>query len=117
MTPMQQDQQHQPKPPPSQAAAAAAAPAGNPRVQGALFLGIGLALEGVNGAFLVNDNTFYPKLLLIGAVLMPLGFWMLVTGIAYDKNNPVKPPTWWTAGAVALSLLGLGLGIFAMVLL
>lgn len=110
MTPMQQDQQHQPQPPP-----AAAVPAGpqpmNPRLNGALLFGLGVALEGINGFTLVNDNTYYPKLLMVGLVLMPLGAWSMITGIAYDKNSAVKPPAWWTAGAVILCLIGLALGI------
>jgi hypothetical protein len=83
----------------------------NPRANGALLLAVGIGLEGVNGATLVNDNTFYPKLVILGAALVPLGIWTLATGIAYDKNNPIKPPGWWTAGAVGLTLLGLAIGI------
>lgn len=112
MTPMQQDQQHQPKPPPPQAVAAAK-PSMSPRANGAVLLGLGILVEGINVATLANDNTFYPKLVMIGGALIPLGMWTLATGIAYDKNNPVKPPTWWTAGAVLVSLAGLGLGIVA----
>ena len=84
----------------------------NPRANGALLLGAGVLLEGINGATLANDNTFYPKLLILGAVLAPLGVWTLATGIAYDKNSPVKPPGWWSAGAIALTLVGLGIGIY-----
>jgi hypothetical protein len=108
MTPMQQDQQNQPvrPPPPGQK------PTMSPRANGALLVGAGLGIEGLNGAFLMNDGTFYPKLLIIGAALVPLGIWTLATGIAYDKNSGVKPPTWWTVGAVVLTMGGVGLGIF-----
>lgn len=109
MTPMQQDQQHQPKPeapqpPPGKAQM-------SPRANGALLLGGGIALEGINGAFLMNGNTFYPKLLIAGAVLIPLGAWTLATGIAYEKGSAIKPPLWWTIGAVLLGLVGLAAGI------
>ena len=96
MTPMQQDQQNQP-PPPAPVAAAGNPSTMNPRMSGALMLGGGMLAEGVNVFFLRDSNTFYPKLVILGAVLMPLGLWMMVTGIAYDKNSKVKPPTWWTA--------------------
>ena len=115
MTPMQQDQQNQPKP----VAAEAALPPGkaptNPRLSGALMSGGGVLLLGFNGWMLADSNTFYPKLLIIGAALIPFGFWTLVTGIAYDKNNPVKPPGWWTAGAILLTMAGLIAGIAATV--
>ena len=113
MTPMQQDQQNQPKPPPP----AGAKPAMNPRANGALLLGLGIAAEGVNGCTLANDNTFYPKLVILGTVLMPLGVWTLVTGISYDKNNPVKPPMWWTVGAVVVTIIGIvaGIGLTVMI--
>lgn len=117
MTPMQQDQQNQPKPPPVQAAAAPAASGMGPRATGALLLGIGLALEGLNVAFLVSDNTYYPKLLIIGAGLIPYGFWSLVTGITYDKNSAVKPPIWWTLGAVAMGVGGIIAGVAVSVML
>jgi hypothetical protein len=113
---MQQDQQNQPQPPPAAAAAAGPQPM-NPRLNGLLLFGLGLALEGFNGFTLVNDSTYYPKLLMVGFVLMPLGGWTMVTGIAWDKNATVKPPTWWTAGAVILCLLGLAAGIGATFLL
>ncbi len=120
MTPMQQDQQNQPPPPAPVAVAAAAAgnpSAMNPRMSGALMLGGGMVLEGMNVFFLVDSNTYYPKLLILGAVLMPLGLWSLVTGIAYDKNAVVKPPTWWTVGAVLITIAGLIAGIGATVAL
>lgn len=113
MTPMQQDQQNQPKPPP----AAAAPGAMNPRANGALLLGIGIVALGINGCTLANDNTFYPKLVILGTALMPLGGWTLVTGISYDKNSAVKPPAWWTAGAVILTIIGLVAGIAATVMI
>ncbi len=49
---------------------------------------------------------------MLGTVLMPL-----VTGIAYDKNGPVKPPTWWTVGAVIVTILGVVAGIGLMVMI
>jgi hypothetical protein len=104
---MQQDQQNQPKPAPPPGAK----PAMSPRANGALLLGMGIGLEGLNGAFLYSDNTFYPKMLIIGAACIPLGVWTLATGISYDKNNPVKPPGWWTAGAVVLTIIGVIAGI------
>ena len=114
MTPMQQDQQNQPKPPP-----AAAVPQGgmHPRAGGALLLGIGVAMLGINGCTLANDATFYPKLVILGTTLLPLGGWTLVTGISYDKNSTVKPPAWWTAGAVILTIIGLiaGIGLTVMI--
>ena len=96
MTPMQQDQQNQPKPAPPPGAK----PATNPRVSGAVLVGVGLALEGI-----------------IGGACIPLGIWTLATGISYDKNNPVKPPGWWTAGAVVFTILGIVAGIGASVFL
>lgn len=113
MTPMQQDQQNQPAPPPP----AGAKPASNPRANGALLLGIGAVAGGVNVFTLFNDNTFYPKLVILGTALMPLGLWTLATGISYDKNNPVKPPTWWTVGAVLLTIIGVvaGIGLTVMI--
>lgn len=41
----------------------------------------------------------------------------LVTGIAYDKKNPVKPPTWWTVGVVVLTIIGViaGIGLSAVI--
>jgi hypothetical protein len=107
MTPMQQDQQQHPAPPPPSSKAKL-----SPRANGALLVGIGVAMEAANGAFLANEGKFYPKLVIIGAALLPLGAWTLVTGIAYDKTNPVKPPAWWTVGAVVLTLGGVGIGIF-----
>lgn len=108
MTPMQQDQQHQPKPQPT---TPQYKPPMGPRATGAMLAGAGFALEGLNGAFLVNDGTYYPKLLIIGMGLIPFGLWSVVTGIAYDKNNPVKPPVWWTVGAVILGIGGVALGV------
>ena len=113
MTPMQQDQQNQPKPAPPPGAK----PATNPRVSGAVLVGVGLALEGINAATLANSNTYYPKLMIIGGACIPLGIWTLATGISYDKNNPVKPPGWWTAGAVVFTILGIVAGIGASVFL
>lgn len=114
MTPMQQDQQNQP-PPQAAAAAPTAAPAMGARATGALLLGIGVALEGLNVATLMNDSTYYPKLLIIGAGLIPYGFWSLVTGITYDKNMPVKPPIWWTLGAIVMGVGGILAGVAASV--
>ena len=108
MTPMQQDQQYQPPSPPP---VAAYKPSLSPRANGAVLLGLGAAADGLNVFTLFNDNTFYPKLLILGTVLMPLGLWTVVTGIAFDKKNPVKPPMWWTAGAVVVSLIGVAVGI------
>ncbi len=115
MTPMQQDQQNQPLAPPP--VAAAYKPALPPRANGALLLVLGMVAEGVNAFTLFNDSTFYPKLLIIGTVLMPIGLWTLVTGIAYDKKNPVKPPTWWTVGVVVLTIIGViaGIGLSAVI--
>jgi hypothetical protein len=106
---MQQDQQNQPQPPPP----AAAAPQGgtNPRMNGAVMLGIGIVMMAFNVWTLMDDATFYPKLVILGAAITPLGGWTLVTGISYDKNATVKPPAWWTAGAVILTILGLIAGI------
>ena len=109
---MQQDQQHQPQPPPAVAAAAGPQPM-HPRLNGALLLGLGLALEGINGFTLYDDNTYYPKLLIVGMVLMPLGAWTLIPGISYDTTAAVKPPMWWSAGAIILCLLGIAVGLAA----
>src|SRR3990167_3095384 len=111
MTPMQQDQQHQPKPPEPPGYQ----PKLSPRANGALLLGIGMAAEGFNVFTLFDSSTFYPKILILGAVLMPLGLWTLVTGIAFDPATPVKPPTWWTVGAVLITIVGLLVGIGATV--
>ena len=80
-------------------------------------MGGGMLAEGVNVFTLKDSNTFYPKLVILGAVLAPLGLWMMVTGIAYDKNSAVKPPTWWTVGAVLISIAGVIAGIGATVAL
>ena len=109
MTPLQQDQQQHPAPPPP---SPSSKPKLSPRANGAVLVGLGIGLEALNGAFLANEGKFYPKLVIIGAALVPLGAWSLITGIAYDKTNPVKPPGWWTAGAVVLTLAGVGIGIF-----
>ena len=117
MTPMQQDQQNQPVAPPPSPVAAPYKPALPPRANGALLLALGTAAEGFNAFTLFNESTFYPKLLIIGTVLMPIGLWTLVTGIAYDKKNPVKPPTWWTVGVVVLTIIGViaGIGLTAVI--
>jgi hypothetical protein len=116
MTPMQQDQQNQPRPPPL-AVPPGYKPSMSPRANGALLVGLGILLGAINVGTLVSSNTFYPKLLIVGAALMPVGGWTLVTGIAFDKQNPVKPPTWWTVGAVLLAIAGAGLGVAATVML
>jgi hypothetical protein len=84
----------------------------SPRAHGAVLVGIGVAMEAANGAYLAIEGKFFPTLVIIGAALLPLGAWTLVTGIAYDKTSPVKPPAWWTVGAVVLTLGGVGIGIF-----
>ena len=40
-----------------------------------------------------------------------------MTGISYDKNNPVKPPTWSTVGAVVVTIIGIvaGIGLTVMI--
>jgi hypothetical protein len=108
MTPFQQDQQHRPASPPPPSSK----PKLSPRANGVVLVGVGIGVEALNGAFLANEGQFYPQLVIIGAVLVPLGGWMLITGMAYDKTSPTKPPAWWTAGAVVLTMLGLGVGIF-----
>src|SRR6187549_4239184 len=108
MTPMQQDELERPKPPPPKPRTGTL----RPRTNGAVLLGLGVLVEGVNGALLVSNNTFSPKLIMLGTVLIPLGIWTLATGIAYDKSSGVTPPRWWMTGAIALSLAGLAIGGF-----
>ena len=110
MTPMQQDQQQHPAPPPRPSPSSK--PKLSPRAHGALVLGLGVALEAANGAYLAMEGQFYPKLVVLGTAMVPLGVWTLITGIAYERDSAVKPPMWWTVGAVVLTLAGAGVGIF-----
>lgn len=80
---------------------------------GAASIAFGLAVLGVNAAFIFGSGRYYGTLFIIGLPLVTVGFWTLLTG---KTNTPhasgPKPPLWWTICFYALVVLSVCFGLY-----
>lgn len=64
---------------------------------------------GLNWYEVATKGAYYPKGLLIGALLLPIGLWLvLVPGEVEAASG--RRPRWWQAGFVACAAIGIIVG-------
>ncbi len=79
------------------------------RIAGAVLIGAGLLLLGINALLLQTAERFFPSALTMGFVAIPLGEWFLATGRSYQTPDN---PLWWKAAHGALLVVGLISGLY-----
>jgi len=88
----------------------------NPRKMGAIFLGLFVAFCGGNFLLVKLLHRFYPYLYSLAAICFFAGLFMLVTGQPKTGTGPDgKAPKWASMGLGAALLLGIGAGVFLVV--
>jgi hypothetical protein len=85
------------------------------RARGAGILALGLLLLAVNVASLIATERYYVQAVLLTPLLIVLGIYMLSVGAPRDpRSNDVAG--WAKVGYVATTVVGLLLGVLALVL-
>jgi hypothetical protein len=87
---------------------------GMTRPQGVLMLAIGLGLGAFNVYSLQRHGKYYPKAMLITPVSILVGLFAIAVGSPKDPQTGLLP-LWVRIGYGATGILGVGLGILAIV--
>jgi hypothetical protein len=74
-----------------------------PRGQGTLLVAGSLFALAVEAYYVVSYGFFGPMTLMMGCVALPIGAWLLLTGIAVSS---ARRPLWWWIGVCASAAAG-----------